>query len=223
MQRQPGFTRQRDVIKNNSPVKLPLGNTPRSGSLSRLRIGLLMVVGLLVFMASPQPLPAQTSAREYQVKAVFLFNFLQFVEWPPAAFPNDDTPIRIGILGDDPFGPALEETVRDETINKRRLVVSRSHRVEDLRDCHLVFISKSESRRIDAILAQFSNRPVLTVSEVDGFARQGGIIAFYQDGKKVRFEINPGTAQRLGLKMSSELLRLGKIVGQEALTGEFSR
>ena len=177
-----------------------------------------------MFMASPLPLPAQSApTREYQVKAVFLFNFLQFVEWPPAAFRDEGIPIRIGILGDDPFGPALEETMRDETINKRRLVVTRSHRVEDLRDCQLVFIGKSESRRIETILSFLNNRPVLTVSEVDSFARQGGVIAFYQDGKKVRFEINPGTAQRLGLKMSSELLRLGKVVGQESLTGEFSK
>ncbi len=99
----------------------------------------------------------------------------------------------------------------------------RSHRVEDLQGCQLVFISKSESRRIDSILPVLGSHPVLTVSEVEGFARQGGVIAFYQDGKKVRFEINIGAAQRIGLKMSSELLRLGKIVGQESLTGDFSK
>jgi hypothetical protein len=159
--------------------------------------------------------------REYQIKAVFLFNFLQFIEWPPTAFADDRTPLRIGVLGDDPFGPALEQAIRDESIQNRRLVVARSHRVEDLKDCHLVFISQSESRRIDAILAQLNERPVLTVSEIQGFAQHGGIIAFYHDGKKVRFEINPATAQRLGLKMSSELLRLGRVVGQESLTGEF--
>ncbi len=185
---------------------------------------LCLVCGLLWFTASP-PLVAAPSApaREYQVKAVFLFNFLQFVEWPATVFPDQNSPIRIGVLGDDPFGSALEEAVRDEAINHRRLIVNRSHRVEDLRDCQLVFISKSENRRIDAILPLLNSHPVLTVSEVEGFARHGGVIAFYQDGKKVRFEINIGTAQRLGLKMSSELLRLGKIVGQESLTGDFSK
>ncbi len=181
-----------------------------------------MGIGLLLL--TPQAVHAQAAPpREYQVKAVFLFNFLQFIEWPASALPDATAPIRIGILGDDPFGPALDETVRNEAINKHPLVVTRSHHVEDLLNCHLIFISKSESRRIDTILPLLNSRPVLTVSEVEGFARQGGVIAFYQDGKKVRFEINIGTAQRLGLKMSSELLRLGKIVGQESLTGDFSK
>ena len=168
--------------------------------------------------ATPAP-----PSREYQVKAVFLFNFLQFVEWPGAAFPEAGSPIRIGILGDDPFGPALEQTVQGEAVNHRPLAITRSKRVDDLKDCHLIFISKSEGRRIETILTVLKNRPVLTVSEIEGFARQGGVIGFYPDGKKVRFEINPATAQNQGLKMSSELLRLGKIVGQESLTGGFER
>jgi hypothetical protein len=222
MARSPGSTKP--DMQTKPPVKPLFGYTRHPGSLWGLHAALSLVAGLLLFMASPLPVAAQSApAREYQVKAVFLFNFLQFVEWPATVFPDERSPIRIGVLGDDPFGPALEEAIRDETINQRRLVVTRSHRVEDLRDCHLVFISKSENRRINTILPLLNNHPVLTVSEVDGFARQGGVIAFYQDGKKVRFEINVGMAQRLGLKMSSELLRLGKIVGQESLTGDFSR
>jgi hypothetical protein len=157
--------------------------------------------------------------REYQIKAVFLFNFLQFVEWPASAFPSADSPLRIGILGDDPFGPALEEAVQGETVQNRRLAIRRSQRLEDLQDCQLIFISRSAQRRVDEVLSRLGDRPVLTVSELEGFARRGGTIAFYPDGKKVRFEINPVTARERGLKMSSELLGLGRLVGEGAAVG----
>ncbi|MDF3056400.1 MAG: hypothetical protein K0R17_615 [Rariglobus sp.] len=183
---------------------------------------LRMALVVLALAASSCPeLAAQTApGREYQIKAVFLFNFVQFVEWPQAAFSSDDAPIRIGVLGDDPFGSALDEAVRGESVRNRRLIVVRSQRVEDLEGCHLLFISKSESRRLDTILSLLGTRPVLSVSEAEGFARRGGVVAFYSDGKKVRFEINIGAARKRGLKLSSELLSLGKIVGADSLTGE---
>lgn len=176
---------------------------------------LLILAGLAATESPAQPAPS----REYQIKAVFLFNFIQFVEWPETAFPSYDAPVRIGILGDDPFGQSMEATVKDETIRNRRLVVQRSHRLDDLQGCHLIFFCKSESRQMREILAQLDGRPVLTVSESEGFARRGGVIAFYPDGKKVRFEINSETAQRAGLKMSSQLLELGKIVTAETPRG----
>jgi hypothetical protein len=176
----------------------------------------LALLGLTGVEANAQIAPS----REYQIKAVFIFNFLQFVEWPASAFPDKTSPIRIGILGNDHFGSALEETVRGETIHDRPLIVVRSRRAEDLLNCHLVFISESEARGIEAILSQLSPRPILTVSDVNGFARRGGVIAFYPEGKKVRFEINIDTAQRLGLKMSSQLLSLGKIVGSGSPEGQ---
>lgn len=188
-------------------------SVPASPSSYRwLRLCLGLAMGMLLFVSAPQSARAQTTSREYQIKAVFLFNFLQFVEWPSSVFSNDGAPIRIGILGDDPFGSALDETVQSETIHNRKLVVQRSHRLEELKDCQLVFICKSESRRMDEILPLLDARPVLTVSEFEGFARHGGIIAFYPEGKKVRFEINASLAQRQGLKMSSQLLSLGRIV-----------
>ena len=150
---------------------------------------------------------------EYQVKAAFLFNFVQFVEWPPGAFTNSDTPICIGVLGEDPFGPALEGTVSGETVRNRKLIIHRSNRVENLKDCQLIFISKSETERVTGILGELDPVPALTVSETQGFAQRGGIINLYLAANKVRFEINPAAARRKGLKISSELLGLGKIIG----------
>src|SRR5262245_36573345 len=90
--------------------------------------------------------PAETTPPpEYQLKAVFLFNFAQFVEWPSAAFPEAQTPLVIGILGEDPFGAYLDETVRGETVNNRSLIVRRYRRVEEIETCHILFISRSEA------------------------------------------------------------------------------
>jgi len=167
----------------------------------------LVLTGLL-------PTRAQTS-KEYQIKAAFLFNFAQFVEWPPAAFADANAPISIGVLGDDPFGPILDQTVQGETINHRKLIIQRSQRAADLKNCHLVFISKSERSRLADIFNSLESASVLTVSETENFARRGGIINFYLDGNKVRFEINADAAQRKGIKISSQLLKLGKVLGAE--------
>jgi hypothetical protein len=161
----------------------------------------------------PEPARAQSDgSREYQIKAAFLFNFVQFVRWPGTAFPTSDAPFYIGVLGDDPFGSALDDTIQGEAINGHPLMVMRSPRIEELKDCQIIFICRSEEDQINEILTQLDSRPILTVSEIDGFARQGGHINLYLSGGKVRFEINPQAAQRCGLKISSQLLSLGKIV-----------
>jgi hypothetical protein len=179
-----------------------------------LRLILLTMSGLAF---KPGESSAQTPppSKEYQIKAVFLFHFAQFVEWPATAFPDAATPIRIGVLGEDPFGAALEEAIRGETIRNRGLVILRSQRVEDLKNCHLLFIGRLAKGRADQILPQLNSAAVLTVSESEGFAARGGVINFYLEGNKVRFEINPGVAQRHGLKISSQLLSLGRIIDSE--------
>ncbi len=187
----------------------------RRGRSPRKLFCAFLFVALAFVSSGPSSLAQPTVSREYQIKAAFLFNFAQFVEWPPTAFTNADAPLCIGILGEDPFGTALEQTVLGETVHSRKLVVQHSRRVEDLTACQLIFICKSEKARLAEILPKLDGREALTVSEIDGFARHGGIINFYLDGNKVRFEINPATAQREGLKMSSQLLSLGKIVQPE--------
>jgi hypothetical protein len=171
--------------------------------------------GLLLFILSFTAFGlgrAQEQAKEYQLKAAFLFNFAQFVKWPPDSFSNADAPFCIGILGDDPFGAALEETIQGETIDNHRLTVVRAQRIEDLKNCQMIFVCRSKEDHVAEILSQLDSKPILTVSEVESFARNGGDIDFYLSGGKVRFEINPQSAQRCGLKISSQLLSLGKIV-----------
>jgi len=176
-----------------------------------LRILLALTAGAMAF--APREAPAQLAvSKEYQIKAAFLFNFVQFVEWPSGAFTNSDSPFCIGVLGEDPFGTALEETVHGETVQNRRLVLQRSHRVENLKGCQIIFISKSETERVPGILGDLDPVPALTVSETQGFAQRGGIINLYLAANKVRFEINTAAARRKGLKISSQLLSLGKII-----------
>jgi hypothetical protein len=172
------------------------------------RIVLRVLLCLLVM--APQVIRGQT--KEYQVKAAFLFNFVQFVEWPDRAYADTNAPFCIGVLGDDPFGAALDEIVQGESIGNHKLTIQRSQRASDLKNCQMIFISKSKRGQMPEILAALGSRPILTVSEVEGFAPGGGAIGFYLDGSKVRFEINPGAAEREGLKISSQLLTVGKIV-----------
>jgi len=156
--------------------------------------------------------PAQTApTKEFQVKAVFLFNFTQFVEWPTNAFPEAQAPMVIGVLGEDPFGPFLDETVRGETVNGHPLVIQRYHDVGEIKQCHILFISRSESNRLEEILTSLKGRNILTVADFDGFARQGGIVRFITD-KKIHLRINLDAAKAANLTISSKLLRPAEIV-----------
>jgi hypothetical protein len=165
-----------------------------------------------VFVVAMLACAATAQSREYQVKAAFLYNFAQFVDWPSATFVNTNTPFSIGILGDDPFDGSLDETIQGETVNGHKIAAVRSQRIEDLKNCQIIFVCRSEKKRVAEILTELDSKPILTVSEIDGFARDGGGINFFLAGSKVRFEINPGAAQSDGLKISSQLLSLGKIV-----------
>ena len=159
-------------------------------------------------------LAAQSAvSAEYQVKAVFLFNFAQFVEWPPKAFAQGQSPLIIGILGDDPFGAYLDETVRGEKVNNHPLVVQRFRRVEDVRACQVLFISASELSQLEQILDRLKGRNILTVGDTAGFASNGGIIQFATEKNKIRLKINLEAAKAAELTISSKLLRPAEIVG----------
>lgn len=163
----------------------------------------------VLFLAQASPLVAQT--KEYEVKAVFLYNFSQFIKWPAAAFADGSSPLVIGVLGDDPFGSALQSAVRGEKASGRRVQVRSGRRIEDLRGCQFIFVSRSESSRISEILAGVQGSNVLTVGESDRFCDLGGVISFTLQSGKVGFEINVAAARRAGLEISPKLLRLGKI------------
>jgi len=151
-------------------------------------------------------------ASEYQVKAVFLFNFAQFVDWRSTPVPDPRAPLVIGILGDDPFGTILDATVRGEHLGERPFEIRRLRQMRDIEACNILFISRSENERVEQILAAVQNRPVLTVSDGDDFAERGGMIQFVNDKNRIRLRINLEAAQAANLAISSKLLRVAEIV-----------
>jgi hypothetical protein len=176
-----------------------------------IRLGFFL---LALLAAGGWALPTQAEvSKEYQVKAVFLFNFAQFVTWPPAVFTSADEPFRIGVLGDDPFDGFLDETVSGEKVEGHPLVVQRYASAADVKDCRILFISRSESGRMEDILAGLKDKGVLTVGDTEGFVKSGGIIRFAMEGNKIHFKINLEAAKRANLVISSQVLRLAEIVG----------
>ena len=156
---------------------------------------------------------AQDALPEYQVKAAYLFNFLKFVEWPAEAFGDPLAPIVIGIVGDDPFGNALPQVVIGKTVQGRDLVIRKYRAGEDLRASHILFISASEKKRLPQLLASLHGSNVLTVADVDGFLEEGGMIRLYSEGDRVRFAINVDATMMAKLKVSSKLLSLAHVAG----------
>ncbi len=154
---------------------------------------------------------AQGVASEYDVKAAFLFNFTKFVEWPPAAFADERSPLKICILGDNPFGKTLRALTNEEVAG-RRLNLVHLENLSNLESCHVLFISRSERERLGQVLASLRIAPALTVGDMPGFIDQGGMINFILEGSKVRFDVNQEAAERAGLKISSRLLALAKHV-----------
>jgi len=168
---------------------------------------LILWCGLLTSTGSLKASQPET-VDEYRVKAVFLYNFAKFVEWP--SYLGSDT-ICIGVLGDDPFGDLLNQIVDGKTVNGRGFVI-RHLKLEQARQCQIVFVSASEKRNLRSILASLKGAGVLTVGETSGFAEMGGVINFQIVESKVRFEVNISAADLAHIKLSSKLLSLAKIV-----------
>ncbi len=171
-----------------------------------------------VWLALPawQPLSdalwARSSQLEYRVKAAFLYNFARFVEWPSRSENGREEPIVFGVLGKDPFGAILDDTVRGRTIKKRPLTVRRFRSLQELEPCHVLFISRPESRRLAEILRALEYQSTLTVSDMEGFFRNGGMIHFVVEKASVRFDINLEPAERAELAVSSRLLKVARTV-----------
>jgi len=151
---------------------------------------------------------AQEAPSEYQVKAAFMFNFAKFVEWPPEAFADTNSPIVLGILGKNVFGNDLEKTIRDRKVNSHAFQFTNFTSTADATNCHILFVSPSEKDNYAKIVNSLHNASVLTVSEADGFIKAGGMINFKLEGNNVRFEISDEAAKKAGLKVSSKLLSL---------------
>jgi len=151
---------------------------------------------------------------EYQVKAVFVYNFSRFVDWPPQTFTAPDEPFVICILGGDPFGARLDEAVRGEQIDRHPLLVRRFRNLGEIGDCRILYIDRSESAQLQQILAALDHRGTLTVSDLDDSSKRGVMIQFTTENNRIRLRINVESARASGLTISSKLLRSAEIVGK---------
>ena len=182
----------------------------RSASiLVALRTWLLRALFLLVVaLASARPTAAQVT--EYDVKAAYLFNFLQFVTWPPTAFASAASPLQLCVAGRDSLGTLLRNLTRTEVVGGRGITVTIVQGTDDLQRCHLLFLS--DGTPAAGSLRAVASRPVLTVGESEDFLAAGGMIRFVVSDNRVRFDVSTRPAARAGLTLSSRLLQVARQV-----------
>ena len=182
-----------------------------SGNKTRCLAGFVLC---MLFIASAQP-----SATEYQVKAAYLLDFGKFVTWPAAAAPKNSEAFSICVLGDDPFGPILDNTVRGEKINGKPVTARRVRTIQQATGCHVLFVSDSGERLSRKTISALNKSGMLTVSDAHGFWENGGIIQFVYSGNRIRFEVNLDAAREAGITLSSELLKVARAVHGKNATG----
>jgi hypothetical protein len=171
--------------------------------------------GIALAMLLCAPAIAQSAVGEYQVKAAFLFNFAKFVEWPPGSFAGPADPIRLCVMGADPFDHGLEKVVQNKTVNGRPMRVEHPRDSKDVKQCHILFLASPEEQHHNQWLRGSDTAGILTVGEREDFAREGGIVNFVLQADRIGFEINVDAAGRAGVRISSKLLSLARIVRDE--------
>lgn len=157
--------------------------------------------------------PAQTD--EAKLKAEFLVRFAAYTSWPTRAFASDTSPVVIGVWKDVAFAKTLIEVRGGRTAGGRPIVIKTLASYNEASEVHVLFIPAAHSSDVVRLLTEVKRSPVLTVSEVAGFCAKGGILNFYKQGAYVRFEANPDAARAAGVQISSQLLKLARIVGGE--------
>ena len=155
---------------------------------------------------------------EYTVKAAFVYNFARFTEWPDAAFQDAASPLRLCVLGQDPFDGALN-TIAGKSVGSRQLLVSYPIWASEVRDCHILFISEAAGNRLSEIVTHLEDSPVLTIGDSPDIARSGGIIGLENVENRIRFQVNLDAAHRSGLRLSSRILDLATSIHSERLSG----
>lgn len=176
--------------------------------MGRLLLAALLTASSVHLSAQPRP-----PAAEHEVKAAFLYQFGRYVEWPSDQ-ERPSSAFVICVLGDDPFGVALDEIVKGKIISGHPVAIRRIIGPSELHDCRILFVSRSEDDRLPAILKALAGRAILTVGEGTQFTRRGGMVAFTSENKRVQFAVNLAAAEAAKLRLSSQLLRIAVGVDQ---------
>jgi hypothetical protein len=178
----------------------------------------LALVITWILIAAPCLHAQKSGPTENEIKSAYLYNFGKFVKWPPKATSVAEF-FTICVLGDDTFGSTLETTIARESINGKRVLVKRLAKPQETTNCHILFISSSQQSRLKEILTELESTSVLTVSDMPEFTRRGGMIQFVVEENKVRFEVNLTSAERTGLTLSSQLLKVAISVKRSTQPG----
>jgi hypothetical protein len=191
------------------------------GRLTRGRGVWLQCMAALVYLLLAGSIAlGQQKPSEYQVEAAYLYNFGRFVEWPPKGATNQNSSFTICVLGEDPFGPALDATLAGETIGNQRVMARRISSPQMSADCQILFISSSEASRLNKIIEALDKNAILTVSDIPQFSQRQGMIQFVLEENRIRFEVNLIATQRAGLTLSSELLKVATAVRKNPQPGD---
>lgn len=174
-----------------------------------------LAASVLAALTTAAASPVETPS-EYEVKAAFLVNFARFVEWPESSFARNQGVLTIGILGTDPFGPAARDLLEGKILGSRTLTVLRFADLEEVQPVQILFVNGLDAAHVPQLLEKLHGSAVLTVGDKEGFARAGFVINFVLEQNRVRFEVNPEAAKRVGLKISSKLLSVAKVVVPDA-------
>jgi hypothetical protein len=174
-----------------------------------------LTLAVSIALAAVVPAIAQAASREYDLKAVFLYNFATFGEWPTDCFASASSPFVIGVIGTDPFGSTLEQIVAGERIRGRPIVIRRFDRPDGVQKCQILFISASEKWRLKEILSVVRGQPVLTVADIPAFVEGGGLVGFTTT-TRVGIQVNPVALRTANLAISPKLLRLAEVVSVES-------
>jgi hypothetical protein len=162
-------------------------------------------------LAQAAPSAGPAAGREEQLKAVFLWRLAQFVDWPADAFGNESSPLVIGILGDNPFGMALETAVRGETAHGRKLVVRYFRAADQASPCHILYLAGFNQGEIAPVTSVLRGRNVLTVSDAESMLREGGMVRFVNDGQKIKLRVDLAAVRKEGLTFDGRLLRIAEV------------
>lgn len=205
------------AIRARKPTRL-------AGIIYPARLPRIIMLGALILLAAVSRVnPQSDQPGEYQLEAQFLVNFTKFVNWPDASFADPASHFMVCVIGRDPFGHALDSSLLRQTIENRAVEIVRYPTPASLppnRGCQIAFISASEKQHFQEIIDFFEGHSTLLVADADGFAELGGTVEFLPEENHVRFAINPESADRADLKVSSNLLALAQIVHDDPSKGK---
>lgn len=175
---------------------------------------LCLIISLFFLLQVNRSYAGSIVAKEYQLKAVFLYNFVYFVRWPRSAFKKYQNSFNICVLGKDPFGEELDIAVENETVHRRIVKILRFKNIVNANSCQILFVSKSEQTRLPKILAYLKQRPILTVSDIKNFSYQGGMIEFFKSRNRLRLSIAYQKIKNTKLRISANLLHIARVVNK---------